>query len=365
MKGIDINKYEVWIERTNLSPFTMSLFHFVEGPMTKDLIGTGFSDQICLIRDNKSYLIRLKDEVSNISQKHKIFIDSTSVEDLKKILEKALYVHDHADENIKAIEEVSDEEFKRDIDSYLKIISDILLYTTSITFFLLDAVDKQKIGGEKGMMIRKYCEKIRLDSKYPKLQKIIDYKIGNYFINNFGLNKEQAVNVSYDEFFKAIKNRVNFTKDVYLEKRSKLSLYWFDNEKSENYFSYDDELINLFLNNLIDIIVSTIREFTGHIANKGYAKGRVVIINHPSELGKVEYGDVVVSCNTNPSIMPALMKCTAIVTDEGGIACHAAIVSRELNKPCVIGTKIATKVLKDGDIVEVDADRGLIKILNI
>ncbi len=49
--------------------------------------------------------------------------------------------------------------------------------------------------------------------------------------------------------------------------------------------------------------------------------------------------------------------------DEGGITCHAAIVSRELKKPCIIGTRIATKVLKDGDLVEVDANKGIVKIL--
>jgi len=53
----------------------------------------------------------------------------------------------------------------------------------------------------------------------------------------------------------------------------------------------------------------------------------------------------------------------AIITDEGGITCHAAIVSRELGIPCIIGTKIATKVLKDGDIVEVDAGKGVVKII--
>jgi pyruvate,water dikinase len=51
------------------------------------------------------------------------------------------------------------------------------------------------------------------------------------------------------------------------------------------------------------------------------------------------------------------------VTDEGGVTCHAAIVAREMKKPCIIGTKIATKVLKDGDLVEVDANKGVVKIL--
>ena len=62
-------------------------------------------------------------------------------------------------------------------------------------------------------------------------------------------------------------------------------------------------------------------------------------------------------------MMPALIKAAAIVTDEGGVTSHAAIVSRELGIPCVVGTKIATKVLKDGDLVEVDANNGIVKIL--
>ena len=61
--------------------------------------------------------------------------------------------------------------------------------------------------------------------------------------------------------------------------------------------------------------------------------------------------------------MPAMEKAAAFVTDEGGITCHAAIVAREMKKPCIIGTKIATKVLKDGDLVEVDAEKGIVRIL--
>ena len=56
-----------------------------------------------------------------------------------------------------------------------------------------------------------------------------------------------------------------------------------------------------------------------------------------------------------------MKKASAIITDEGGLSCHAAIVARELGIPCIIGTKIATKVLKDGDRVEVDADKGIVK----
>lgn len=67
---------------------------------------------------------------------------------------------------------------------------------------------------------------------------------------------------------------------------------------------------------------------------------------------------------TTPNMISAMKCAAAFITDEGGITCHAAIISRELKKPCIIGTKIATKILKDGDIVEIDADNGVIKVLD-
>jgi pyruvate,water dikinase len=60
---------------------------------------------------------------------------------------------------------------------------------------------------------------------------------------------------------------------------------------------------------------------------------------------------------TRPEIVPYLRNAKAIITDEGGITCHAAIIAREMKKPCIVGTKIATKTFKDGDEVEVDANK--------
>ena len=66
---------------------------------------------------------------------------------------------------------------------------------------------------------------------------------------------------------------------------------------------------------------------------------------------------------TRPEFVPLMRKAKAIITDEGGITCHAAIISRELKILCIIGTKTATRLLKDGDLVEVDANTGVVKIL--
>ena len=102
----------------------------------------------------------------------------------------------------------------------------------------------------------------------------------------------------------------------------------------------------------------------GQIGNKGYAKGIVRIMKRKEQISEAQDGDIIVSTMTTPDFVPAMQKAAAIITDEGGITCHAAIVARELNKPCVIGTKFATKLLKNGDEVEVDADNGMVMILN-
>ena len=106
------------------------------------------------------------------------------------------------------------------------------------------------------------------------------------------------------------------------------------------------------------------RIIRGQIAHKGIANGRVRIIRLKNEINAIQQGEILVAPMTTPFYVPAVKIAAAIVTDEGGVTCHAAIVSRELGVPCVIGTKVATQVLKNGDEVEVDADNGIIKILN-
>lgn len=99
----------------------------------------------------------------------------------------------------------------------------------------------------------------------------------------------------------------------------------------------------------------------GSCAFPGKVKGIVKIVNLPSDMEKVNDGDILVSHQTNPDLLSAMKKAVAFVTDIGGITCHAAIVSREMKKPCVVGTKIASKVFKDGDLVEVDANEATIR----
>lgn len=101
----------------------------------------------------------------------------------------------------------------------------------------------------------------------------------------------------------------------------------------------------------------------GSSAYAGKVVGTVRIVLDPKNAKNFRRGDILVAGSTRPEYLPIMHKASAFVTDAGGILSHAAITARELRKPCVIGTQVATKILKDGNKVEVDATKGVVKIL--
>ncbi len=105
------------------------------------------------------------------------------------------------------------------------------------------------------------------------------------------------------------------------------------------------------------------KEFSGLVVSKGSGNvtGIVKVVGSAAEIGKVKQGDILVAGMTAPDYVVGMKKAAAIVTDEGGMTSHAAIVSRELGVPCIVGTKVATKILKDGDRVEVDTNKGVVR----
>ncbi|MFH0969531.1 MAG: PEP-utilizing enzyme [Patescibacteria group bacterium] len=138
-------------------------------------------------------------------------------------------------------------------------------------------------------------------------------------------------------FFRRNKN-IRFFSGNIAEKMFKLALKYGDKEKTE---------------------------LKGFIASRGGGEkisGIVKIIGNPSKQ-KFKAGEILITSMTRVEFVPLMRKAKAIITNEGGIACHAAIVSRELGIPCIIGTKIATKILKNGDNVKMDMKTGIVKII--
>jgi len=98
----------------------------------------------------------------------------------------------------------------------------------------------------------------------------------------------------------------------------------------------------------------------GLAASPGLAEGKVVLVPGSAEAMKISEGDILVATMTTPDMIPALRKAGAVVTDEGGRTCHAAILSRELGIPCIVGAGEATQILTEGQYVIVDATRGVV-----
>ncbi len=101
----------------------------------------------------------------------------------------------------------------------------------------------------------------------------------------------------------------------------------------------------------------------GSIANKGKVRGIARVLNTYQDIYKVEKGDIIVATMTTPDYVSAMEKAAGFITDEGGITCHAAIISREFNVPCIVGTLNGTKEIKDGQMIELDAYTGKVYIL--
>lgn len=109
--------------------------------------------------------------------------------------------------------------------------------------------------------------------------------------------------------------------------------------------------------------VSTDGVIRGFSANKGVIKAIAKVILSSKDFDKLKPGEILVTTMTSVDFVPVMERAGAFVTNEGGITSHASIIAREMNKPCILGTKNATQLIKDGDFVEVDADKGIVTIL--
>jgi phosphoenolpyruvate synthase/pyruvate phosphate dikinase len=192
----------------------------------------------------------------------------------------------------------------------------------------------------------------------------IQWRIAQKFFKEVNLSNKLIPFCSFDEISKG----VNYLKknNVKIKKRIEgiVSLVDYNGNVIINYcdyYKFKEELNNYYLSK--QNINQKLGSLKGQIGSPGKIRGIVKIILNINNSKKLQQGEILVTGMTRPEFVPLMKRSSAIITDEGGITCHAAIISRELRKPCIIGTKIATQVLKDGDMVEVDADKGIVKIL--
>ena len=187
-----------------------------------------------------------------------------------------------------------------------------------------------------------------------KLSKIFDLPIEDLFLIDPILLDECVKSGNLDDFKKCIQKR-NEMLVIYLSENDEFVI----KEGKKECIDYLESL-GISLDGELEN-----KEIKGKVAHPGKVSGVARVVKKSSECESLNEGEILVTYMTTPDFVPYMKKASAIVTEEGGITCHAAIVARELNKPCVIGTKNVMSAIKNGDRIEVDANNGIVKILKI
>lgn len=225
---------------------------------------------------------------------------------------------------------------------------------------------------------------------FEKTNVICDYNIGNddEFIYKITKNRELYDNIAYkindilkEEIKKILPEKcLKYYSVITLEEMQDIKKVNFENikERYEKGFIYykgnifllnkyqeffNKENINLLLKSNEENIINEDNTIKGLVAYPGKVMGKVKVVYNEEDLLKIKKGDIIVSPMTTPTFISVMNKVAAIITDEGGTVCHAALIARELKKTCIVGTKCASTYLEDNMMVEVDGDNGIIKIL--
>ena len=178
----------------------------------------------------------------------------------------------------------------------------------------------------------------------------------------FSLPIDAVLHMTYKEIINSLRQgKLSISRDLVLERIKRG--YAFLIAPHASYLVTDGEIDKLHALVVPEKRRGEIKKLSGQTAFKGKVKGVARVILDRRNAHELKEGEILVTTMTSPEFVPAMKKASGIITNEGGILCHAAIMSRELRKPCIIGTKIATDVLKNGDLVEMDAEKGVIKIL--
>lgn len=278
-----------------------------------------------LARQDTSYVIKISDDLKFHAEKVLEFISS---HDVKKI-------------NL------------AEFNQFWDLVYDYYLPHISVKY-IVDYVSPEEL---KNILPR--LEKVRLlaEPVYRNIENYVE-SIAGFIAAKTSYTKEMVIATTKEELQLYFKNNKLPARDQ-LKNRYDRSALVFD-EKEDGIF------IGAEVNKIEKIIFSKIATdiIKGQIAYKGIARGRVKIVFNPSEVSQSFIkGDILVTGMTRPDFLPLLRKAAGFITDSGGILSHAAIIARELKKPCIIGTKIATKVLCDGDLIEVNANKGIVKII--
>jgi len=275
---------------------------------------------------------------------------------LEKVFERAqdLFTYSQLLRRRSISEEASEKAFNIIVHSYLNYLVSLGIYNCFWRY--LGNSTKNKLLSEKEIKTIS-SQRDQVAAVYMEMEKelgLITENVGKK--NNF--NGKLLLSSTFNEIQEYLaKNKFDLPVNE-LGKRKKR--YFYLCSKEEEKVITNSRTIDR-INRELFSKKENVTSLKGATAHPGRVKG--IVYNRLKNKKKMPEGAVLVTSMTHPNDVPLIGKCSAIVTDEGGILCHAAIIAREMNKPCIIGTKIGTKVLKEGSLVEVNATEGTVKLI--
>jgi phosphohistidine swiveling domain-containing protein len=228
------------------------------------------------------------------------------------------------------------------------------------------AQEKAQLVGQLSTLAKNYLEIFEQYAIIHEKRKIIQMK-GTFIINNFLLEAGRRYGYNFEHlrwFWPEEIEGLLRTGRINIEKGQERQGLFFTIVHKNWIEEQTGEMAIIRRKEELSRGMMSVKNFKGTIASPGRITGTVkVCYSSIDAKNKIKEGDILVVGMTTPDYVPAMKLAGAIITDEGGITAHAAIISRELHKPCIVGTKIATKTLNDGDTIEVNANHGVVTVL--
>ncbi len=356
----------VYLERRN-PLFYICIFNKAFGDRLKEVVGFGFKYQLYTYeKENGFYINRNYKSGRELAVAKKFFSDlikndQAGLADL--CIKCKYYLHQERKLVKQFSQDVADEYIIENYNQIIELLINIFTHLTTIPMLILNTIDTASLAD---LNTKEFKNAFKLFSSFRKASRNIHQETVLKQIWQTAA-KLTGVKDYLDFSFFSLQELGNlFQHKKYpsiseVKQRKTGCVFYEDRELGQVCFNYQPNFLKKIGIERKKVI--EVKLIKGRIANKGYAKGKVCMLNVAKDIKKCRVGDIVVTVNSSPIFMPALIRCGGIIADEGGTVCHAAIISRELNKPCIIGTKIATKIFKDGDTVEVDADNGVARKL--
>jgi phosphohistidine swiveling domain-containing protein len=253
---------------------------------------------------------------------------------------------------------------------YFQKMTDCIKSYSKTEFFCTDLIYKEQENYPDSKEFFRTFEKFKIDGRVFANKVFLEsdshfVKIVKKISKSFEMDFDAIINYSSDEMVELVENGVK-VEDSVIENRKKAHIVYVVDSKMYSFEGSEaEEIMKDFISSNQGKVLKGTTAMAGKVQGRAYVF-KLILVNQQNIAKMVEdmnEGDVLIAETTEPRIISACNKASAIVTNQGGMMSHAAIVARELKIPCVVGTADATDLIKTGDMVEVDADNGVVKIL--